>query len=1438
MSVTTRITDDDVGRGGGRGALLPLGLSPDDVNCPICVETITDPFVTSCGHTFCYQCISTQLKHKNSCPSCGDYLTADNIYPNFLLNKILRKAATAPPSGRGSLLDQVQRLLADNMAPEPPAAGPVGLLHLHHHNHNQQHHILNPHQQQLGHNHSAATGHLPAASGAPAASRWPARFAAAAAGGGGSGSRLRLRDIDAVLEALYEAREELERRESSDVLHLLLCFLQHAREHKERKMAELRQQLTCLEYDILSVTASAAATAAAATAAAVAAGEGKGEGAAAGGGGGGAAAAGPSRMEEVRVLGGVAANAAAAAGPGSSSSQPPQPAGAWLWRALPHLHSDSAAAASGGDANEPPPAALPEQQQQQHRLRDGAGPGPSSQQQAREREREREEGQRRRQRLAAQRAPPLRRSSWCLHTITPGGGISSVTVDTSNLLEPGQQAEAFGAAVQHALAAARGGGGGSSGGGGAADDSAGGERRRGLPPAPPGLEVEMDSVGQPPPPLLPPPVADADASTAAAASVGHGARAPAAGVAVAAAAAAATAVAAAERQDSVSGAAATAAAAASAASGPAGSDVEASAEGASGVEVGGGGGGGHRHWNGGEPREGGAAAAVAAGRRGMPRCGSADNFRLLLGQAAAAAAPAAAPAGSQPAASGDAGTSAGGGGGEDGSALSGAAFPPPDTAAGGDAARRHPQPCTTVVRHGDDGARHGLPAGGAATLGSRALVVAAAVLPQRQVPGGGGGGGSGDATRRPARGRAEEEESEDEMDVRERRRGRGRLQPPPQPHQQQQPGAWAAAAAAATAATDPRVGAAPTANGGRARRGREEEGEGAGAEVEAEGDPAAVQEAKRRRMVSQFDLLERCYLQMRATRTSGTGLSPLPHQPPLPVSSPSPFSTAVAAAAAAAAATAATTAAAASTARSGSGFRTEELAGRPVGHRDPHIFAGNGIAWDPSVAAAPPLGLAGALHLTGSGGGGAAAAGTAPCGGAHPHRGPSGPDGLCNCESGDHGGGGNPDLETFGAVLAAATQYSRLELLAEIPRHGSGSGSGSGSRALAAGPSSGMQILSSIEFDLSDDLFATAGAVPRILVYDYQSLLQPRQRQRPPRPVTELTARSRLSCLSYSRGVRQHLLAADYQGGVALWDTEAGMQVQDYEAHERRVWGLDFCPAPGNTHCFASGSDDGLVKVWTTRQSGSSSSSCCLALELRGNVCSVQFHPTDPNLLAVGSALHCAAVYDLRQPAAPLHTLLGHRRAVSYVRWLSNGQELVTASTDGTLKLWSLAPTHPPPIHRNPTPAFGADANQTTKTTPPLTTDFPGGASGAAAGGAGAAGAFRGAQLVRTFSGHVNERNFVGLCSEGDYLACGSESHEVYVYHRSLPQPALRFDFGPRMLELEPEAAGHHPHHQPHHPQQPHPPHHFVTALQWRRNSPHLLAANSAGYVWLLGLRL
>lgn len=37
---------------------------------------------------------------------------------------------------------------------------------------------------------------------------------------------------------------------------------------------------------------------------------------------------------------------------------------------------------------------------------------------------------------------------------------------------------------------------------------------------------------------------------------------------------------------------------------------------------------------------------------------------------------------------------------------------------------------------------------------------------------------------------------------------------------------------------------------------------------------------------------------------------------------------------------------------------------------------------------------------------------------------------------------------------------------------------------------------------------------------------------------------------------------------------------------------------------------------------------------------------------------------------------------------------------------------------------------------------------------------------LRTFRGHTNEKNFVGLTVNSEYLACGSETNEVVAYHK------------------------------------------------------------------------
>lgn len=59
------------------------------------------------------------------------------------------------------------------------------------------------------------------------------------------------------------------------------------------------------------------------------------------------------------------------------------------------------------------------------------------------------------------------------------------------------------------------------------------------------------------------------------------------------------------------------------------------------------------------------------------------------------------------------------------------------------------------------------------------------------------------------------------------------------------------------------------------------------------------------------------------------------------------------------------------------------------------------------------------------------------------------------------------------------------------------------------------------------------------------------------------------------------------------------------------------------------------------------------------------------NVLQVGSADHHIHYYDLRNTSHPLHVFSGHRKAVSYVKFLSN-DELASASTDSTLRLWDV----------------------------------------------------------------------------------------------------------------------------------------------------------------------
>ncbi|KAL1764328.1 E3 ubiquitin-protein ligase RFWD2, partial [Sigmodon hispidus] len=260
-----------------------------------------------------------------------------------------------------------------------------------------------------------------------------------------------------------------------------------------------------------------------------------------------------------------------------------------------------------------------------------------------------------------------------------------------------------------------------------------------------------------------------------------------------------------------------------------------------------------------------------------------------------------------------------------------------------------------------------------------------------------------------------------------------------------------------------------------------------------------------------------------------------------------------------------------------------------------------------------------------------------------------------------------------------------------------------------------LVVTDHIEFDRDCDYFAIAGVTKKIKVYEYGTVIQDAVDIH--YPENEMTCNSKISCISWSSYHKNLLASSDYEGTVILWDGFTGQRSKVYQEHEKRCWSVDFNLM--DPKLLASGSDDAKVKLWSTNLDNSVAS-----IEAKANVCCVKFSPSSRYHLAFGCADHCVHYYDLRNTKQPIMVFKGHRKAVSYAKFVS-GEEIVSASTDSQLKLWNVGKPY----------------------------------------------------CLRSFKGHINEKNFVGLASNGDYIACGSENNSLYLYYKGLSKTLLTFKF-------------------------------------------------------------
>ncbi|XP_009604689.1 protein SPA1-RELATED 4-like isoform X1 [Nicotiana tomentosiformis] len=306
-------------------------------------------------------------------------------------------------------------------------------------------------------------------------------------------------------------------------------------------------------------------------------------------------------------------------------------------------------------------------------------------------------------------------------------------------------------------------------------------------------------------------------------------------------------------------------------------------------------------------------------------------------------------------------------------------------------------------------------------------------------------------------------------------------------------------------------------------------------------------------------------------------------------------------------------------------------------------------------------------------------------------------------------------------------------------------------------------LVCALSFDRDGEFFATAGVNKKIKVFEYNSIVNEDRDIR--YPVVEMASRSKLSSICWNGYIKSQIASSNFEGVVQVWDVTRNQLFMEMREHERRVWSVDFSVA--DPTMLASGSDDGSVKLWNINQGVSIGT-----IKTKANVCCVQFPFDSGRSLAFGSADHKIYYYDLRNSKMPLCTLIGHNKTVSYVKFIDS-TTLVSASTDNTLKLWDLSICSSRIL------------------------DSP----------------------LQSFTGHMNVKNFVGLSISDGYIATGSETNEVFVYHKAFPMPALSFKFNSTDPlsgdEVDDQAQ-------------------FISSVCWRGQSSTLVAANSMGNIKLL----
>lgn len=189
-----------------------------------------------------------------------------------------------------------------------------------------------------------------------------------------------------------------------------------------------------------------------------------------------------------------------------------------------------------------------------------------------------------------------------------------------------------------------------------------------------------------------------------------------------------------------------------------------------------------------------------------------------------------------------------------------------------------------------------------------------------------------------------------------------------------------------------------------------------------------------------------------------------------------------------------------------------------------------------------------------------------------------------------------------------------------------------------------------------------------------------------------------VSCVKWWPFDNGMFISSSFDRTVKVWDSNATAEGEVYKFDlDHRVYSFDISPT-GSHSLIAPATEHPLVRLLDLR---TTSSAHTLTGHKVGSVLSTKWSPTEPHLLATGGSDGSVLMWDIRRSNAclaaldvsqavpfqpdddgyltqtPIEYRRAHLSAVNSLLWHPDGNYLVTAGCDESIRLWDVHPDNP-----------------------------------------------------------------------------------------------------------------------------------------------------------------